>query len=214
ARIGWSSRQITPIGAICATPSGPSVVMMLSTIIGSCIRLWAASLLARLEGGAGRAMPGRRRGRVDGAAPAQILVLHVALAEPPGDLGARQLDAEIEGMRAVLLDAEHGIEIEGALRQLVLVAVVEVDAVRRHFDAEIAVADLRRGLADLGGRAGIRPPVAQRHQARLNADRDAPHLVGGEHDAPRAVGFGDAGAERRLNWHTRKAPIPGSAMVA
>src|SRR5690242_9109421 len=145
-------------------------MMMLSMIMGSRVRLSAAALWARLEGGAGRAMLGRWRGRIDGAAPAQILVLDIALAELPGDLGARQLDAEIEGMRAVLLDAELGIEIKGALRQLVLVAVVEVDAVRRHFDAEIAVADLRRGLADLGGRAGIRPPVAQRHQARLNAD--------------------------------------------
>ena len=45
-------------------------------------------------------------GRVGGDAPIERLVLRVALAEPPGDLGPRQLRPEIEGMRAVLVHAE------------------------------------------------------------------------------------------------------------
>src|SRR6185312_8140205 len=177
ARIGWLSRQITPIGAICAAPPGPTVVMMLSMIMASRVRLRAAALPARAEGRAGRAVRGRRL-RIDGAAPAQSLVLDVALAELPGDFGARQLDAEIKGMRTIFLDAELGIEIEGGARYLVLVAVVEVDAVGSDLDAEIAIADLRRGIGDLGGRAGIGAAVAQRHQARLDADGNPPHLVG------------------------------------
>ena len=49
---------------------------------------------------------------VDGAAPVQRLVLHIALAEPPGDLGLGQFEAEIEGMAAVALDAEAREEVE------------------------------------------------------------------------------------------------------
>ena len=46
--------------------------------------------------------------RVGGHAPIERLVLGVALGEPTGDLGTGQLGAEIEGVRAVLLDAELG----------------------------------------------------------------------------------------------------------
>src|SRR5216684_8804731 len=165
---------MTPIGAICAATSAPSVVMMLSMIMASRSRLRTAPLLARLEGGAGRAMRGRWLRGIDRVAPAQILVLDVTLAELPGDLGPPQLDAEIEGVRAVILDAELGKQLEGVLRHAVLVAIVEMDAVGGDLDAEVAVADLRGSLRNLGGRAGIGPAVAQRHQAGIDADRKAP----------------------------------------
>ena len=50
----------------------------------------------------------RRRG-IDGSSPGERLVLGVALAELPGDLGARQLDPKIEGMCPVSLDAETAL---------------------------------------------------------------------------------------------------------
>ena len=101
-----------------------------------------------------------RRSGINGTAPGKRLVLGVALAELPSDLGTRQLDAEIEGMRAVPLDPETAEQIDGALRDGVTGAVVDMDAVLGNFDAEIGVADLRRGLGDLAGTAGERPPVA------------------------------------------------------
>src|SRR5260221_4780275 len=151
--------------------------MMLSMIMASRSRLGTAPLLARLEGRAGRAMRGRRLRRIDGAAPAQIFVLHIALAELPGDLGPRQLDAEIEGVGAVILDAEGREKLEGALRHAMLVATIEMDAVRGDLDAEAAVADLRRGLGDLGGRARLRPAVPQAHPARIHTERAATDAV-------------------------------------
>ena len=55
-----------------------------------------------------------RRGAAD--APGKRLVLHIALAEPPGDLGLHQFRAEIEGVRAVVLNAEPGEKFESVLR--------------------------------------------------------------------------------------------------
>ena len=98
--------RCTPIGAICTAPSAVTVVMMLSRIIG------IGPLLARRR--ALRASGRRARCAVDrsGASTAtpqsQRSSCDVALAELPGDLGAGQLDAEVERVRAVILDAELG----------------------------------------------------------------------------------------------------------
>ena len=103
------------------------------------ISVWPASFSLRL-------VVGRRVRR---HAPIERLVLGVALGQPEGDLGSRQLGAEIEGMRPVLLDAELGEQVERVLRHVMAVAVIDMDAVLGDLDAEILVAHLARGLGDL-----------------------------------------------------------------
>src|SRR5579859_8030091 len=113
--------------------------------------------------------PVRRRWRHD-AAPGERLILDIALAEAPGDFGPCQLDAEIKGVRAVALDPELRIEREGVLRDVMAVAVIEMDAALARLDAEIGIADRCRRRRDLG--IGCRKwfAIAQRHEAGINAD--------------------------------------------
>ena len=84
--------------------------------------------------------------RVGSDAPIERLVLSVAFGQPPGDFGASQFGAEIEGMRPVGLDPELGEEREGLLGYVVAVAVIDMDAVLGDLDAEILVAHLACGL--------------------------------------------------------------------
>ena len=148
ARIQPSSSAISPSGAICTLPSALRVVTMVSRIIGIAYPPLAPSLrgLALLLGDQRVTCSlelGLVVGRgIGGNAPVERLVLGIALGEPPGDLGAGQLDPEIEGVRSVLVDVELGVEIEHVLRDVMAVAVVDMDAVLGDLDAEVLVAHL------------------------------------------------------------------------
>ena len=159
---------------MCTSPSALMVVTMVSRIIGMA---WSAP--SSNTGSFAVALPlgdqGVPRlselglvvgGGVGGNAPIERLVLSVALGEPPGDLGARELDAEIEGVRAVRLDVELGVELEHVVGDVMAVAVIDVDAVLGDLDAEILVADLAGILGDL--LRGVRERVAgvEREQPR------------------------------------------------
>src|SRR5690348_7107053 len=140
-----SPSAMMPNGAMCTSPAALIVVTIVSRIIG------IGSVRRR---GAQR-MPGLAQARavlfraVDRAAPVERLVLREPLAEPPRDLGPHQLGAEIERMRAVLLDAKPGEQSERILRDLVPAAIVDVDAVLGDLDAEAVVPDLPGELRDL-----------------------------------------------------------------
>src|SRR3954451_1073280 len=91
--------------------------------------LLPAPRLERAGGAREVRLVGRRW--LDGDAPAQLVVLRVALAELVGDLRPRQLDAEVERVRPVGFDAELGEQVERVLGDVVAVAVVDVNAVVR-----------------------------------------------------------------------------------
>src|SRR5689334_10703171 len=128
-----SPSAMMPNGAMWTAPAALIVVTIDSRIIG----------IGSLRRRRAQRVPGLAQTReillrpVDRAAPVERLVLCVALAEPPGDLGAHQLGAEIERVRAVLLDAELAEQRERVLRDLVPATIVDVDAVLGDLDAEV-----------------------------------------------------------------------------
>src|SRR5262245_28731176 len=151
-----SPSAIRPSGAICTLPSSFRVVTIVSRIMGMASRLKHAS--------GGFALPlGDQRvadffqprlvvgGGVGCYAPIERLVLGVALGKAPGNLGAGKLGAEIEGMRAVLVDPELGIEIESVLSDVISVAIIDVDAMLGDLNAEVLVAHPACRLGDLLG---------------------------------------------------------------
>jgi hypothetical protein len=142
-----------------------------------------------------------QRRQVDRASPLQRLILDISLAELPGDLGPRQLDAEIKSVRAVVLDAEAAEEVERAGGDAMLRAVVDVDPVARDFDAEIGIADLRHRLGDLLGRVGEGTPVAQPHQARVDIDGQTLEARRRMHEPARAIGLANGAAAMRAHLH-------------
>src|SRR5215472_6909593 len=152
-----SRSAMMPNGAMCTTPDALTVVTIVSRIIGMASLRRAAQRVA--ERAQARAV---LLGAINCTAPIERLVLHVALAQPPGDLGACELGAEIERMCAVGGDAELGKERERILRDVVSVAIVDVDAILGDLDAEIRVLDLLRELGDLARRIRKRLALVQR----------------------------------------------------
>src|SRR6266851_6386530 len=128
---------------------------------------------------------------LDGNAPGQLLVLDVALAELEGDLRLHKLGAKIEGMRPIGSDLELGIEGEGITRDMVAVAVIDMNPIGGDFDTEICITYCLRRLGDLGRRRRKGLAVAQAGEAGIDADRQLPELLRRMHDAPRAIGFAD-----------------------
>src|SRR4051812_39727215 len=70
------------------------------------------------------------------AAKIERLVLRVAFAEAPGDLGLHQFGTEIERMRAVGCDLELAEQRECILLDVMALAVIDVDTVCGDLDAE------------------------------------------------------------------------------
>src|SRR5580704_2350912 len=110
-----SPSAMTPNGAMWTVPVAFIVVTIVSRIIGIGSLRWR-----RAQRVPGLAQTGEVffLRLVDRAAPIERLVLHVALAEAPRDLGPHQLRPQIERMRAVLLDAELGEQGQRILRDL------------------------------------------------------------------------------------------------
>src|SRR4051812_43142497 len=112
-----------PIGVICRRPSAPTVVRIVSRIIGT----------ASVRGGRGAQRMSRfTQGwavfgeAIDPTAPVERLVLRVALAQPPRDLRLHQLGTEIERVRRILPNTELGKERESILCDVVAISVVDV----------------------------------------------------------------------------------------
>src|SRR4029079_5109995 len=100
-----------PIGATCGSPAADEVVTMVSWIMRgggpSCVR-------RRLRERGPRCVP---RGEIlrlarHRASPFERPVLHVALAELPRDLRARELDTEIERVSRVAGEREVRVQRE------------------------------------------------------------------------------------------------------
>ena len=92
-------------------------------------------------------------------------------------------------------------ERERILRDVVAVAVVDMDAVLGDLDAEILVAHLARHRCDLLGRLRKRPARMQREQRRGVALRQIRARRGGEHDAAREIVLLDGAARMRAHLH-------------
>src|SRR5690349_19769835 len=99
---GWNGAMIHPSpcammpnGVMWMAPRSLIVVTIVSRIIGIALLRWRRAQRVPGLAKAGQVLVLRR---VDRATPSERLVLRVALAEPPGDLGAHQLRAEIERM--------------------------------------------------------------------------------------------------------------------
>src|SRR5262245_60863682 len=98
-----SPSAMMPNGVMWTAPLWLIVVTIVSRIIGiGSLRRRRAQRVPGLAQ-AGQILVLRP---IDRAAPGERLVLRIALAEPPGDLGAHQLRPEIERMRAILFDAQ------------------------------------------------------------------------------------------------------------
>src|SRR5256885_13347127 len=98
-----------------------------------------------LHRGAGR-MPGGQvlRALVDGAAPAERFVLRITFAELPRQLRMRQLDTQVKGVRAIVLELQLWPQLEDILCHVMTVAVVDVHAVGGNLDAKVRVANRAR----------------------------------------------------------------------
>ena len=103
--------------------------------------------------------------RISRHAPVERLILGITLGKPPGDLGAGELNPEIEGMRSVLLNVELRVEIEHVLGDVMAVAIVDVDAVLGDLDAKILVAHFGGAFGDLLRRLREGLAGVQRKQA-------------------------------------------------
>src|SRR5579872_7492339 len=141
-------------------------------------------------------------GRV-GDAPAELLILRVMLAEPPGDFRARELDTEIEGMGAIMLDRgrEGRKKGEGIGRDAMEVTVIKMDAILRELDAEIRIAELRLGLGDLLATRPAGTAIMERQKPGIEPLGETLETHRRPHDAPRAVGFLDGVAAMRRFLH-------------
>src|SRR6267142_4445124 len=122
---------------MCGTPVADSVVTIVSKIIiGFSRRLPGSGLFAAgggitrpLQGGAGRVPRGQvLRLPVDRTAPVERFVLRITFAELPRQLRVRQLDAEVKGVRRVVLQFELWPQLEHILRNVMAVAVVDAHA--------------------------------------------------------------------------------------
>src|SRR5260370_40500514 len=150
-----SPSAMMPRGARCTPPSAPTVVTMVSRIIGiwltddreavaptspfeeevqsACGQVFrslqtnSALRLRSAQRVSGFAQPGQiLRLAVDRAAPIERLVLCVAFSQPPRDLGLRQFRAGIEGMRGVGGDSAPWGERERLPGAVVPIGVVAV----------------------------------------------------------------------------------------
>ena len=133
-----------------------------------------------------------RRARHDHP-PLQFFVLFVTFSELPGDLRAGEFEAEVERVRAVVLDRETGKQIVGIGRDVEPVTVVDADTVRGYLNAEIRVANSAGEFPDI---RIVRERVAfvQREQAFVDMPRRARVLARGKHDPSREIDFPNDGA--------------------
>ena len=69
---------------------------------------------------------GSRVSLFDLTTPGQRFILGVAFAQLPGNLGASQLDPQIKGMAAVVLDLEMGEKGKGIVCRMKTIAVKNV----------------------------------------------------------------------------------------
>src|SRR5208337_2263253 len=121
------------------------------------------------------------------APPIKRLVLCVALAERKSDLGLGEFRAEIERVRAIRFYAELGIEGEGIARNMMPVAVEDMNAILGRCDSKIRVPHLRRYCGDFlcGGRIGRK--IVEREKPRVIAFGQGANRGGREHEAPRGI---------------------------
>src|SRR6202042_642173 len=99
------------------------------------------------------------------------LILVEALAEPPGDLGAGELDAHIEGVAAVGFDMQVRVERERIARLAMSVAVVNMNAFSADLDAKVGVPHLAGNLGDFGGAVRKRAFGVNRREIAVDALR-------------------------------------------
>ncbi len=78
--------------------------------------------------------------QIGGASPVERFVLRVALAEPPGDLRLCEFRTEIEGVRAVPLDAESGNSDIASVPTTWTSRLIDVDRRPAPFNAKVCVA--------------------------------------------------------------------------
>ncbi len=129
------------------------------------------------------------RRRLEDAAPTELFVLAVALAELPGDLCAGEFQAQVERVRRVVVDVQPGKEIVGVDRGAQPVPVVYMDAFVRDLDAEVRVLHVARELRDFLRRVRKRFALVQREQALVDVARRHVVLARRIHHAPRVGDF-------------------------
>src|SRR3954451_16834267 len=98
-----------PIGVICGRPSAPTVVRIVSRIIGTASARGTRGAQRMSRFTLACAVFGQT---INPTAPVERLVLGVALAQPPRDLGFHQLRTKIEGVWRVLSNTELGKQRE------------------------------------------------------------------------------------------------------
>ena len=125
---------------------------------------------------------GRRR------PPAQGLILRVAFAQLPGQLGLGQLHTHVKGVgRVVLQLLELGEQGKRILPRRHAIPVKHMDALLRHLHPVAGIPDLRGQFGDLGEVVGERFAVMDGQQRAVYALGQVPFPFRRVHDAPGPV---------------------------
>src|SRR5580704_2447929 len=166
--------SIKPSGARCALPDRSMVVTTASRIIGTlrspqasgfplCAQNVASDIFAQGMACFTQAILVFFR-YVNRAPPFERLVLCVAFAESVCDLGLGKLRPQIKRMRGVRLDAKLGKQGEGIARNMMTVAVEDMNAILGRGDSKIRVPHLLRDPGDFLGRRRIGREIVEREE--------------------------------------------------
>ena len=82
------------------------------------------------------------------AAPLQLFVLAVALAQLPGDLRSRQLNTKVERVRSIVIDLEVRIQAERIHVAVQAFTIENTDALLAHQNTEARILDLCRQFGE------------------------------------------------------------------
>src|ERR1700757_5189239 len=130
-------------------------------------------------------------GAIGGDAPVKGGVLRIALAKPPGNLRLGDFVTEVESVRAIVLNLQVRKHAEWIGRDVVSIAVVNMDAVARYLDPEIAVSDGGGYLQDLLRFGSIGSHIVQTNKTSAVSLRNTAILACPKHEPSRGIMFFD-----------------------
>src|SRR5258708_14271845 len=131
--------------------------------------------------------------------PVEFTILHITFAKLPGDLRPGELDTQIEGMRAIVREAQVRKQFERIGRRAQSVAIVDMQAVGADLYAKARILYFARGRGDLFGTPAKRVERVQRQECFAESLRQVAGFAGRIHYAAGPVGLANDARSMRTD---------------